>query len=51
MLIALGLIGALWIVGAVIVPDKGGPSVFGTAKTTAVVSQSATAPPASTPQR
>ena len=33
MLIAVALIGALWIVGAVIVPDKGGPGVFGKEKT------------------
>lgn len=32
MLIALGLIGVLWFVGAVIVPDKGGPTVFGADK-------------------
>lgn len=28
MWIALGIIGAMWIVGAVIAPDKNGPGVF-----------------------
>ena len=39
MFIALGIIGVLWIVGAVIVPDKGGPGVFGQDKPAAHISQ------------
>ncbi|HUZ74250.1 MAG TPA: hypothetical protein VMU87_14810 [Stellaceae bacterium] len=46
MWIALGLIGALWLVGAVIAPDKNGPSVFGKSKASVEVSQQATRPSA-----
>ena len=48
MFIALGIIGALWIVGALIVPDKGGPGVFGRDKPAAQISQSVDQP---TPER
>jgi hypothetical protein len=50
MFIALGIIGALWIVGAVIVPDKGGPGVFSQDKPAAQVSQTID-PPARDQQR
>ena len=50
MFIALGLIGALWIVGAVIRPDKGGPSVFGKSKANTEPSQQ-TPPPSPPSQR
>jgi len=44
MFIALGLIGVLWFVGAVVVPDKGGPGVFGKEKPAVEVSQSVAQP-------
>lgn len=50
MFIALGIIGALWIVGAVIVPDKGGPGVFSQDKPAAQVSQSVDQPPPERPR-
>jgi len=46
MFIALGIIGVLWIVGAVIVPDKGAPGVFGKEKPAAHASQSTDQPAA-----
>ncbi len=51
MLIAVALIGALWFVGAVIVPDKGGPGVFGKEKTAVAAAPSTITPPVSAPQR
>jgi len=50
MFIALGLIGALWIVGAVIHPDKNGPGVFSQSKASTVATQQAS-PPVAAPSQ
>lgn len=44
MWIALGVIGVLWFVGAVIAPDKAGPGVFGKDKPAVQASQPADRP-------
>jgi hypothetical protein len=49
MFIALGIIGVLWVVGAVIAPDKNGPpntQVFSSAPAAAPAPSQQTAPPA-----
>ncbi|HUB95678.1 MAG TPA: hypothetical protein VL993_07160 [Stellaceae bacterium] len=49
MFVALGIIGVLWVVGAVIVPDKNGPPgtlIFSTHKPPATAAQSTAPPPA-----
>jgi hypothetical protein len=50
MFIALGIIGVLWFVGAVIVPDKGAPGVFGKEKPAVQASQSVDQPPPERPR-
>ena len=48
--VGLGLIGIMWFVGAVITPDKNGPTVFGHDKAKVEVSRAAQAPAPPPPQ-